>query len=91
MVIGSSGVVGPDGQILSSAGRYVGMSIVTIDLDKSRIAHCFTWSDDDDIRESVLADRRPDAYGALVDPGYVIPAIPPKERRKELQEAAPVL
>jgi predicted amidohydrolase len=91
MVIGSSGVVAPDGQILSNAGRYVGMSVVTIDLDKPRIAHCFTWSDDDDIRESILGDRRPDAYGALTDPSYVIPAIPPKERAQAAHQPAPVL
>jgi len=89
MLIGTSGVIGPDGQILSNAGRYVGMSIMTIDLDKPRIAHSFTWSDDDDIRESVLADRRPDAYGALADPNYLIPAIPPKERVQPLREATP--
>ena len=80
MVIGCSGVIGPDGLILSNAGRYVGMAVVTVDLDKPRIAHSFTWSDDDDIRTSILADRRPDAYGPLTDPSYVIPAIPPKER-----------
>jgi predicted amidohydrolase len=91
MIIGSSGVVGPDGQVLSNAGRYVGMSVVTIDLDKSRIAHSFTWSDDDDIRQSILADRRPDAYGALTDPQYVIPAIPPKERQQKRDEATPIL
>jgi len=91
MLIGSSGVVGPDGQILSNAGRYVGMSVVTIDLDKPRIAHSFTWNDDDDFRESILADRRPDAYAALADPDYVISAIPPKERQQPLPESTPAL
>jgi hypothetical protein len=80
MIIGRSGVIAPDGLILSNAGRYVGLSVVTVDLDKPRIAHSFTWPDDDDIRESILADRRPDAYAPLADPRYVIPAIPAKER-----------
>ena len=28
----------------------------------------------------MLADRRPDAYGAITDPDFVIPAVPPAER-----------
>jgi predicted amidohydrolase len=92
MIIGRSGVIGPDGLILSNAGRYVGMSAVTVDLDKPRIAHSFTWPDDDDIRESILADRRPDAYGPLTDPAYVIPAVPPKERNgQSLRKSPPTL
>jgi predicted amidohydrolase len=84
MIMGRSGVVAPDGLILSSAGRYVGMSAVTVDLDKPRLAHSFTWpNEDDDIRESILADRRPDAYAPLADPSYVIPAVPPKERNQQ--------
>jgi predicted amidohydrolase len=83
MIIGRSGVIGPDGLILSNAGRYVGMSVVSIDLDRPRIAHSWTWSEDDDFRQSFMADRRPDAYAPLADPSYVIPAIPPKERTKQ--------
>jgi predicted amidohydrolase len=91
MLIGESGVIGPDGKTLSNAGRYVGMSIVTVDLDKPRLAHSFTWNDDDDFREAIMADRRPDAYAALSDPTYVTPAIPPKERHQPLPESMPVL
>lgn len=80
MTLGRSGVIGPDGLVLSSAGRYVGMSLATVDLDRPRIAHSFSWSDENDFWTSVLADRRPDAYGPLTDPAYVIPAVPPAER-----------
>jgi len=80
MILGRSGVIGPDGVILSSAGRYVGMVLTEIDLDKPRLAHGFCWNEDGDFWTSVLADRRPDAYTALSDPGFCIPALPPDER-----------
>ena len=77
MILGRSGVIGPDGQILSNAGRYVGLSRCTIDLDHPRIAHDFSFPGDHDARTSILADRRPDAYGPLVDASLVIPPAPP--------------
>ena len=80
MVLGRSGVIAPDGLILSNAGRYVGMAITEIDLDKPRLAHAFSFGDEGDFWTSVLADRRPDAYGAITDPDFVIPAVPPAER-----------
>ena len=36
MLLGRSGVIGPDGLILSNAGRYVGMAITTVDLDQPK-------------------------------------------------------
>jgi len=77
MILGRSGVIGPDGLVLSNAGRYVGMSLCTVDLDHPRIAHDFSFPGDNDARASILADRRPDAYGPLVDPSLVIPPAPP--------------
>jgi predicted amidohydrolase len=77
MILGRSGVIGPDGQILSNAGRYVGLSLCTIDLDRPRIAHDFSFPGDNDARISILADRRPDAYGPLVDPSLVVAPLPP--------------
>ena len=70
-VLGNSGVVGPDGLILSSAGRYVGLAQVTVDLDKPRIAHSFAVAGETVFRESMLADRRPDAYGIITDASRV--------------------
>jgi predicted amidohydrolase len=77
-VLGNSGVVGPDGLVLASAGRYVGLAQVTVDLDKPRIAHSFARAGETVFRESMLADRRPDAYGIITDPSRV-PAPPKKE------------
>ena len=80
MILGRSGVIGPDGQVLSSAGRHVGLALTTIDLDRPRQAHSFSWPEENDYWTSVLADRRPDAYGPLTDPAFVIEALPPGER-----------
>jgi predicted amidohydrolase len=80
MILGRSGVIGPDGLILSNAGRYVGMAVTEIDLDKPRLAHGFAWNEDGDFWTAVLADRRPDAYGPITAPEFVIPAEPPGKR-----------
>jgi len=77
MILGRSGVIAPDGLILSSAGRYVGMSLCTVDLDHPRIAHDFSFPGDNDARTSLLADRRPDAYGPLSDPDLLVTPAPP--------------
>jgi predicted amidohydrolase len=81
MILGRSGVIGPDGVILSSVGRYVGMAITEIDLDKPRLAHAFAWGEEGDFWTSVLADRRPDAYGAITATNLVIAAETPSERK----------
>ena len=67
MQLGRSGVLGPDGIALSSAGRRVGLSVATVDLDAERIAHGFTWHGEGSFRADMLADRRPDAYAPLTD------------------------
>lgn len=74
MQLGQSGVIGPDGVTLSSCGRGIGLAVATIDLDAERIAHSFTWGDEAPFRQDMLADRRPDAYTALVDSAFVPPA-----------------
>lgn len=81
-VLGRSGVIGPDGLILSNAGRYVGMAVATVDLDRPRIAHSFTWSDEHEFRADMLADRRPAAYRPIADESIVPPArVGPESRR----------
>jgi len=74
MQLGRSGVIGPDGIALSSCGRGIGLSVATVDLDAERVAHSFTWGDEAPLRYDIMADRRPDAYGVLVDPTLVPPA-----------------
>jgi hypothetical protein len=81
MILGRSGVIGPDGVILSSVGHYVGMAITEINLDKPRLAHAFAWGEEGDFWTAVLADRRPDAYGAITATNLVIAAETPSERK----------
>lgn len=74
MQLGRSGVIGPDGIALSSCGRGIGLSVAIVDLDAERVAHSFSFGDEAPFRHDMLADRRPDAYGAIVDPRLVPPA-----------------
>jgi predicted amidohydrolase len=80
MQLGRSGVIGPDGIALSSCGRGIGLSVASIDLDDERIAHGWTFGDEAPFRREMLADRRPDVYGTLVDPALVPPARPEGEQ-----------
>jgi predicted amidohydrolase len=70
-VLGRSGVIGPDGLILSNAGRGVGMALATVDLDQPRLAQSFTWGDEAEFRAEMLADRRPHAYRLIADESIV--------------------
>jgi len=71
MILGCSGVIGPDGLVLANAGRHVGMALPTIDLDQPRVSNFFTWADPYDFRSDMLADRRPAAYQVLTDESLV--------------------
>jgi hypothetical protein len=75
MVLGRSGVIGPDGLVLSSAGRYVGMSLATVDLDQTRIAHAFCYDGEVVFRRAMLGDRRPAAYRLIADESIVPPPL----------------
>ena len=62
MILGRSGIVSPDGLVISEMGRRVGVATAEIDLDKPRIISNFTLVGDHDFKENMLADRRPQAY-----------------------------
>jgi predicted amidohydrolase len=65
MMVGRSGLVAPDGTILTDAGRDAGVATATIDLDQPRLVH--SWSVDEDLPfvDELRKDRRPDAYQAI--------------------------
>lgn len=69
MMVGRSGVVGPDGTVLVDSGRNPGVVATTIDLDHVLLKHNFTWPGPLDFRASMLATRRPETYAPLVDSG----------------------
>jgi N-carbamoylputrescine amidase len=62
MLIGHSSIIAPDGITLADAGRYPGLAVARVDLDRPRLAHSFTREGDHHWRDEMLADRRPDLY-----------------------------
>src|SRR5690606_42066775 len=66
--------------VMSRACCSVCVVVAIVDLVRPRLAHSFSGREENYYWTSVLADRRPDAYGPLTDPAYVIPAVPPAER-----------
>jgi predicted amidohydrolase len=69
MMIGRSGIIGPDGMILAEASRWVEVVTREIDLDKKRITN-FHFAKNCDRTLAVMASRRPEAYGELVNQVY---------------------
>ena len=67
MQLARSGLVGPRGEWLFSAGFGVGLAIGEIDLDEPLDRPWFGFDRHDEYREHYLADRRPDTYGRLTE------------------------
>jgi predicted amidohydrolase len=67
MLFGRSTVVGPDGLSLCDVGRYEGMAVAQIDLDKPHLMDITHEGDVRDLRQLVREDRRPELYGALTE------------------------
>jgi predicted amidohydrolase len=65
MMVGRSGVVGPDGTVLADAGRRPGVVTATADLDQPLLKHNFTYVGDHDFRATMLETRRPETYAAV--------------------------
>lgn len=67
MMIGRSGIIGPDGMILAEASRYVEVLTRDIDLDRKRISN-FHFARLCERSLAVRASRRPELYSVLCDP-----------------------
>jgi len=65
MMMGRSGIIGRDGAILAEASRYVEVLTREIDLDRKRISD-FHFARPCDRTTAVMASRRPELYGDLV-------------------------
>ncbi len=71
MMLGRSGIIGPDGAILAEASRYVEVLTREIDLDRKRITNFhFGGNNLCERTLAVLASRRPETYGELVKTEY---------------------
>jgi predicted amidohydrolase len=66
MMIGRSSVIAPDATIVADAGRYEGIALARLDLDRPRIATNFTRNGDYVWSIDMRNDRRPDTYAPLV-------------------------
>jgi len=67
MMLGRSGVIGPDGMILAEASRYVEVLTRDIDLDRKRITD-FHFGRFCERSVAIRASRRPELYSPLCDP-----------------------
>lgn len=67
MMVGRSGIVAPDGFILSEVTRDAGVATVSVDFDSPRLVHSWSESEDGPFVEELRRDRRPDAYGRITD------------------------
>lgn len=72
MIQARSGIVSPDGLIISEVGRRIGVAAAEIDLDKPRIIGDFTLLGDHDFKKDMLTDRRPEVYKKISEEGKTI-------------------
>ena len=85
MMIGRSGIVGPDGLILADMGRGIGVLTHEIDLSQKRITQFF-FEEKYERTLAVIASRRPDIYGELVERDFKEKALRKLEsQRKKLR------
>jgi len=71
-VAGCTSVVSPMGQVITQMPtRTPGLVTADVDLDLKRVAHGFTWGNDDVFIDEMLCERNVKAFGPLVDESLV--------------------
>jgi predicted amidohydrolase len=70
MGLGRSSVIGPDGLTLADTGRYAGVAVATVDLDRPRMVRSMGVAGEANFREQMWKHRRPETYGKITDGGY---------------------
>lgn len=71
-VAGRSCIINPEGLMLATAERFPCLLTCTIDLDLERVAPGYS-AGADPFRRTMLAERRPQLYGEIVNPARVLP------------------
>lgn len=84
MLIGRSSIIAPDAMIVADAGRYTGLALATVDLDRPRLATSFTRDGDWVWRTDMFNDRRPDTYEILTREHMPTPPIPAASQEENL-------
>lgn len=69
MMIGRSGIIAPDGNILAEASRWVDVVTREIDLDRKRIS-TFHFGKDSERTLAIMASRRPELYRDIINPKF---------------------
>ncbi len=87
MCLNRSSVIGPDGVSLADLGRYWGMAVAEIDLDRPRIVRSMGNSGESNFRENMWEHRRPETYGKLAEHGYWVANGSPHESAAAVQDA----
>ena len=85
MMIGRSGVVGRDGLILADMGRSIGVLTHEIDLAQKRVTQFF-FEQKYDRTLAVIASRRPEIYGDLIEGSSKEDALQKIKRKGETPE-----
>ncbi len=70
MCLNRSSVIGPDGISLADRGRYWGVAVAALDLDRPRMVYRGGSTGLASFREDAWNHRRPDTYQELLDYGY---------------------
>jgi predicted amidohydrolase len=70
MCLNRSSVIGPDGIALADRGRYWGVALATLDLDRPRMVMRGGTTGLASFREDAWNHRRPDTYEELLEYGY---------------------
>lgn len=70
MCLNRSSVIGPDGITLADRGRYWGVAVASLDLDRPRMVYRGGTTGLASFREDAWNHRRPDTYQELLDYGY---------------------
>ena len=70
MCLGRASIVGPDGLTLADTGRYAGVAVATVDLDRPRMVRSMGVAAEANFREQMWKHRRPETYGKITDQGY---------------------
>lgn len=77
-VAGCTSLISPMGQVIAQMPtRTPGIVTADIDLDLKRVAHGFSWGNDDIFIDEMLCERNVAAYAPIAD-GSLVPA-PPRE------------
>ena len=84
MCLNRSSVIGPDGIALADRGRYWGVAVATLDLDRPRMVMRGGTTGLASFREDAWNHRRPDTYEELLDHTGTGQLIRPRSRLRGL-------